>query len=78
MASYRMVELGLGYSDGFDGKLCISMRKLYSAASGQKTGSFRATFTATGTDGGERRFASATPTNSGVSLNLGMLDEKFH
>ena len=47
-----------------------------SAASGQKTGSFRATFPATGTDGGGRRSVSAAPISYGVSSTLGMWDKK--
>ena len=46
------------------------------AASGQNTGSLRATFAATtGTGGGGRRSALETPTSSGVSSTLVMSDK---
>ena len=50
-----VVKLGLGYGDGFDGELCISLPKPYLGCFGPKPGSSRAMFAATtGTDGGEK------------------------
>ena len=52
------------------------MANCASAASGQNTGSLRATFSATaGTGGGGRRSALDAPTSSGVLSTFGMSDK---
>ena len=40
-ASHRVLELGLGYSDGFDGKLRISLRKPYFSCFGPENWEFK-------------------------------------